>query len=192
MDPDTPLYETMWALDSIVKSGKALYVGLSNYDGATMEKATEILESLHCPYIINQNNYSMLNRNVEQNGILEKTILHKKGMIVFSPLAQGLLSGRYLDGIPEGSRIKSESVFLNENSLSAELLEKLKKLNEVAINRGQTLAQMALAWLYAHEGVTSVLIGASSPQQILENIKMLDNTKFDSEELELIDKIILK
>lgn len=191
MDPDTPLYETMWALDQIVKSGKALYVGLSNYDGETMEKAAEILESLHCPFVINQNSYSILNRNVEQNGILEKTIEHKKGMIVFSPLAQGLLAGRYLDGIPDDSRIKTDGRFLNENSLSADLLEKLKKLNKLASDRGQTLAQMALAWIYAKEGITSVLIGASKPQQILENIKMLKNTQFTDEELKLIDDIVL-
>lgn len=192
MDPNTPLYETMWALDQIVKSGKALYAGLSNYDGETMEKAADILDSLHCPFVINQNSYSILNRTVEQNGILDKAVSRKKGMIIFSPLAQGLLTGRYLDGIPDDSRIRSESVFLNENSLTAELLEQLKKLNEIAQNRGQTLAQMALSWVYAHEGITSVLIGASKPQQILENIKMLDNISFTKEELDMIDKIVLK
>ena len=191
MDPETPLYETMWALDRIVKSGKALYAGLSNYDGETMEKAAAILEELHCPFVINQNSYSILNRNVEHNGILESAIKHKKGMIIFSPLAQGLLAGRYLDGIPEDSRIRTSGVFLNEKSLSCDLLEKIQKLNKIADNRDQTLAQMALAWVYNREGITSVLIGASKPEQILENLKMTQNTSFTKEELEEIDSIVL-
>jgi L-glyceraldehyde 3-phosphate reductase len=118
MDPETPLYETMWALDSIVKSGKALYVGLSNYDGETMEKAASILEELHCPFVINQNRYSILDRTVEKNGLIESTITKKKGLIAFSPLAQGLLTDRYLGSIPEDSRVRTDGRFLNENSLS--------------------------------------------------------------------------
>ena len=191
MDPDTPLYETMWALSGIVKSGKALYIGLSNYDGETMEKAASILDELHCPFIINQNRYSILDRTVEKNGILEKAIEKKKGMIIFSPLAQGLLTNRYLNGIPEDSRVKTDGRFLNEKSLSNELLDKILKLNTIAQNRGQSLAQMALSWVYSHEGITSVLIGASKPEQITENLKMVTNTKFTKEEIELIDSIVL-
>lgn len=191
MDPDTPLYETMWALDSIVKSGKALYVGLSNYDGETMEKAAMILDELHCPFVINQNRYSIFDRTVEKNGILKSAIVKKKGMIVFSPLAQGLLTDRYLNGIPDDSRVKTDGRFLNENSLSGEMLGKIKKLNKIAEERGQTLAQMALSWVYSHEGVTSVLIGASKVEQITQNLKMTENLNFTKEEHEKIDSIVL-
>ena len=191
MDKNTPLYETMWALDSIVKSGKALYVGLSNYDGETMKEAAKILSELHCPFVINQNSYSILNRTVEKNGILKAAADDKKGMIIFSPLAQGLLTDRYLLGVPEDSRIKTDGRFLKESSLSSETMEKIRKLNEIAKGRGQTLAQMALAWIYAKEGITSVLIGASRPQQILENLKMTENLTFSADELAEIDKITL-
>ena len=191
MDPNTPLHETMWALDGIVKSGKALYVGLSNYDGETMKKAAAILNDLHCPFIINQNSYSIFNRTIERNGILDASIEDKKGMIIFSPLSQGLLTDRYLKGIPNDSRIKTDGRFLNERSLTGERLEKIKKLNEVAKRRGQSLAQMALAWVYSKEGITSVLIGASKPEQITENLKMLENTSFTNEELAEIDSIAL-
>ena len=192
MDPDTPLYETMWALDGIVKSGKALYVGLSNYDGETMKKAAKILEDLHCPFIINQNRYSILDRTVEKNGILDAAKEHGKGMIIFSPLAQGLLTGRYLNGIPEDSRVKTDGRFLKESNLTYEMLEKISKLDAIAKQRGQTLAQMALAWVYSREGITSVLIGASKPEQIKENLKMTDNLTFTKEELDAIDKIVLE
>lgn len=191
MDPDTPLYETMWALDGIVKSGKALYVGLSNYDGETMKKAAKILEDLHCPFIINQNRYSILDRTVEKNGILDAAKEHGKGMIIFSPLAQGLLTGRYLNGIPEDSRVKTDGRFLKESNLTYQMLEKISKLNEIAKTRGQTLAQMALSWVYSREGITSVLIGASKPEQITENLKMSENLAFTKEELDAIDKIVL-
>ncbi len=191
MDKDTPLYETMWALDSIVKSGKALYIGLSNYDGETMKEAADILNELHCPFVINQNRYSIFDRTIENNGILDAAKEYKKGMIIFSPLAQGLLTNRYLKGIPEDSRVKTDGRFLNERCLSPEKLEKIQKLNAIAENRGQTLAQMALAWIYSREGVTSVLIGASKPEQIVENLKMTENLTFTKEELEEIDKIAL-
>ena len=151
MDPETPLYETMWALDSIVKSGKALYVGLSNYDGETMTKAAQILSELHCPFIINQNRYSILDRTVEKNGILKNAIEAKKGMIIFSPLAQGLLTDRYINGIPEDSRVKTDGRFLKEGQISPDMIEKIKKLNAIAENRGQTLAQMALSWIYSRD-----------------------------------------
>ncbi len=189
MDKDTPLYETMWALDQIVKSGKALYVGLSNYDGKTMKEASDILRELRCPFVINQNRYSIFDRTPEQNGIIDAAVTEKKGMIIFSPLAQGLLTERYLKGIPDDSRVKTDGRFLKENSVSADYIEKAIRLNEIAKERGQTLAQMALSWVYAKEGVTSVLIGASKPQQIKENIGMANNSTFTKEELELIDEI---
>jgi len=190
-DPETPLYETMWALDSIVKSGKALYVGLSNYDGETMKKASKILNELHCPFVINQNRYSIFDRTVEKNGILKSAIDEKKGMIIFSPLAQGLLTGRYLNGIPEDSRIRTDGRFLKESAITPEMIKKIRKLNEIAETRGQTLAQMALSWVYSREGITSVLIGASKPEQITENLRMTDNLQFTAEELKAIDDIIL-
>ncbi len=190
MDKETPLYETMWALAQIVKSGKALYVGLSNYDGETMKEAADILKELHCPFIINQNRYSILDRKIEENGLYDMAIKEKKGMIIFSPLAQGLLTERYLKGIPDDSRVRTDGRFLNENSISESIIEKIKKLNNLANERGQTLAQMALSWVYSKEGITSVLIGASKDTQILENIKMKENTTFSKEELDLIDDIV--
>ena len=189
MDPNTPLYETMWALDGIVKSGKALYVGLSNYDGDTMLRAAKILSELHCPFVINQNRYSIFDRTVERNGILKSAIEAKKGMIIFSPLAQGLLTDRYLCGIPEDSRVKTDGRFLKESAISPEMLTKISKLNDIARKRGQTLAQMALSWVYSREGVTGVLIGASKPEQIKENLQMTQNAHFSKEELMAIDEI---
>lgn len=191
MDPDTPLEETMWALDGIVKSGKALYVGLSNYDGPTMERAADILKELHCPFVINQNRYSILDRTVEQNGILDRAIAHGKGMIIFSPLAQGLLTNRYLNGIPADSRVRTDGRFLNEKSLTEEKLTKVRRLNEIAAQRGQTLAQMALSWVYNRPGITGVLIGASRPEQITENLGMTAHADFSDEELTAIDAISL-
>ena len=135
--------------------------------------------------------YSIFDRKVETNGILDTAIAEKKGMIIFSPLAQGLLTERYLNGIPNDSRVITDGRFLNENSVSADVIEKVQKLNIIAQNRGQTLAQMALAWIYNQKGITSVLIGASKPEQILENISMLKNTSFDVEELKSIDNIVL-
>ena len=189
MDPNTPLYETMRALDGIVKSGKALYVGLSNYDGDTMLRAAKILSELHCPFVINQNRFSIFDRTVERNGILKSAIEAKKGMIIFSPLAQGLLTDRYLCGIPEDSRVKTDGRFLKESAISPEMLTKISKLNDIARKRGQTLAQMALSWVYSREGVTGVLIGASKPEQIKENLQMTPNTHFSKEELMAIDEI---
>ena len=187
MDPQTPLEETMGALAQAVQSGKALYVGLSNYDGPTLEKATKILEELHVPFVINQNSYNIFNRTVEQNGLKETSHKLGKGIICFSPLAQGLLTNRYLNGIPEDSRIKTDGRFLNESQITPEKIETISKLNKIAESRNQTLAEMALAWLL-HDGIiTSVLIGASKPSQILDNIKALENTSFSQEELKQID-----
>ncbi len=190
MDPDTPLEETMGALAQIVQSGKALYVGLSNYDGETMKKASDILTELRCPFVINQNRYSILDRSAEQSGILSAAVQEGKGMIIFSPLAQGLLSGRYLDGIPADSRVRTDGRFLKEGIITPEKVAMLRQLSDLAAERGQTLAQMALAWVYAKEGVTSVLIGASRPEQILENLKMQENIVFTDEELRRIDEIV--
>lgn len=187
MDKDTPLEETMGALDSIVRSGKALYVGLSNYDGETMKKASAILKELKCPFIINQNRYAIIDRTVENNGLKQACGEEKKGLIIFSPLAQGMLTNRYLGGIPEDSRVRTDGRFLNEKSLTAEKLGKIRKLDAIAKERGQSLAQMALAWVYSHEEVTSVLVGASKPEQILDNIGMIKNTSFTKEELDAID-----
>lgn len=190
MDPGTPLYETMWALSQIVTSGKALYIGLSNYDYKTMKEASKILNELHCPFIINQNKYSILNRASDENGIFDASIEDKKGVIVFSPLAQGLLSNRYLNGIPSDSRMKTDGRFLNEKSISPELFVKIKELDKIAQKHGCTLAQMALAWVYNREGVTSVLIGASKSEQIVENIKMLDYLSLIEEERDAIENIM--
>lgn len=188
MDPETPLEETMGALDSIVKSGKALYVGLSNYDGPTLERACAILNDLKCPFIINQNRYSIFDRTIEKNGLKETANRLGKGIIAFSPLAQGLLTDRYLHGIPADSRVRTDGRFLKESALTEEKLAQIRALNEIAAARGQTLAEMALAWILKDGQVTSVLIGASRPEQILDNIKALDNITFTAEELEAIDR----
>ena len=188
MDPDTPLEETMGALDSIVKSGKALYVGLSNYDGSTLKKATAILSDLKCPFIINQNRYSIFDRTIENNGLKDTAYELGKGIIAFSPLEQGLLTSRYLNGIPADSRIATDGRFLNENALTPEKLSQIRKLNSIAAERGQTLAEMALSWILKDDKVTSVIIGASKPEQILDNIKVVGHTDFTADELRKIDE----
>lgn len=190
-DPDTPLEETMGALDSAVKSGKALYAGISNYDGERLEQAAAILKELKCPFVINQNRYSIFDRTIENNGLKATAARLKKGIIAFSPLAQGMLTDRYLNGIPKDSRIMTDGRFLKETAITKERLEQITKLNEIAKNRGQTLAEMALAWVLKDGIVTSVLIGASKPSQILDNIKAIENTIFTKEELNLIDSISL-
>ena len=189
MDPDTPLEETMGALDQAVKSGKALYAGLSNYDGAALEKACAILDSLHCPFIINQNRYSIFDRTIEQNGLKDTARRLNKGIICFSPLAQGMLTDRYLNGIPQDSRTRTDGRFLQENALTDKRLSQIRALNGIAQQRGQTLAEMALAWILRDGAVTSVLIGASRPSQILDNIGALKNTAFSAKELAEIDRI---
>ena len=190
MDPDTPLEETMGALASAVQSGKALYVGLSNYDGPTLKKAADILKDLKCPFIINQNRYSIFDRTIEENGLKETAHDLKKGIIAFSPLAQGMLTNRYLNGIPADSRIAKDGRFLHESSLTPERLSQIKALNELAGQRGQTLAEMALSWILKDDHVTSVLIGASKPEQILDNIKIIGHTDFTEEELQKIETIV--
>ena len=190
-DPETPLEETMEALAQIVRSGKALYAGISNYDGPTLEKATKILTDLHVPFIINQNRYNIFDRKIEKNGLKEKAKELNKGIICVSPLEQGLLSDRYLKGIPEDSRVRTDGRFLQENRINEDVLVKVRALNDIASKRGQTLAEMALAWILKDGYITSVLVGASRPSQILDNIKAIQNTTFTEEELREIDKISL-
>lgn len=189
MDPNTPMEETMGALAQAVASGKALYVGLSNYNGEALEKATSILQELHCPFVINQNRYSIFDRTIEQNGLKETATKLKKGIIAFSPLAQGMLSDRYLNGIPKDSRVNTDGRFLKAEAITEERLTQIRKLNELASERGQTLAEMALSWVLRDGAVTSVLIGASKTSQILDNIGALKNTTFTEEELRQIDNL---
>jgi L-glyceraldehyde 3-phosphate reductase len=191
-DPDTPLEETMGALDRAVKSGKALYAGLSNYDGETMARAAAMLRDMRCPFVINQNRYSIFDRKIEKNGLLDAAKNEKKGVIVFSPLAQGLLTNRYIDGIPSDSRIRTSGIFLKETNLTEEKLEQIRALNAIAKERGESLAQMALAWVLRREEVTGVLVGASKPSQIIDNLGAINAAPFGSDELAAIDAITLK
>lgn len=191
LDPETPLEETMGALATAVQSGKALYVGVSNYDGENLKKACKILTELKYPFIINQNRYSIFDRTIENNGLKQTALELKKGIIAFSPLAQGLLTNRYLNGIPSDSRAAKDSRFLKQSAITDEKIAKIKALSKLAEERGQTLAETALAWVLKDGAVTSVLIGASKPSQILDNIKAIQNTSFSVEELEAIDKISL-
>lgn len=186
-DPETPVEETAAALDHIVRSGKALYVGISNYSPEQTAKIAEIMKELGTPLLIHQVRYNMLDRRLE--GDLEK-VLNEKGMgsIAFCPLAQGLLTDKYLKGIPEGSRA-TKSVFLTPDKIHADQIAKIAKLNDLAKERGQSLAQMAVAW-NLRGSLTSVLIGASRPQQIIENIRALDNLHFTEEELNRIEEIL--
>lgn len=187
MDPETPLEETMSALAQAVQSGKALYAGLSNYDGPTLEQASALLNGLHCPFVINQNRYSIFDRTIEKNGLKEAASRLGKGLIAFSPLAQGLLTDRYLHGIPDDSRVRTDGRYLKDSTLTPQRLEQIAALNAIAQSRGQTLAEMALAWVLKDGAVTSVLVGASKPGQLLDNIKALENTSFTPEELAAID-----
>lgn len=189
MDPDTPLEETLSALATAVHSGKALYVGLSNYNGKQLEKATAILNELKVPFVINQNRYSIFDRSIEHNDLKDTSAKLGKGIIAFSPLAQGMLTDRYLNGIPADSRIRTDARFLKEEAITQERLKQIHQLNELAAQRGQSLAQMALAWVLKDGMVSSVLVGASRPEQILDNIQAVQNTHFTADELALIDKI---
>ena len=189
MDPETPLEETMGALDQAVKSGKALYAGLSNYNGQKMQEAAAILRDLKCPFVINQNRYSIFDRTIENNGLKEAAVKEKKGLIAFSPLAQGTLTDRYLYGIPADSRVMTDGRFLKKDQLTEEKISQIRALNEMAGQRGEKLSQMALKWVMKDPVVTSVLIGASKPEQILDNLKMLDGAPLSEEELLKIDQI---
>lgn len=189
-DPETPLEETARALDGIVRSGKALYVGISNYNKEQTAEIAALFAEMGTPFIINQRKYSMLVRDIEEDGLKDYAASNGIGVITFSPLAQGLLTDRYLHGIPEDSRIRTDGRFLKESAVTAETMEKISRLNEIAARRGQTLAQMALAWILRDGDITSVLIGASRPSQVLDNIGMIKNTAFGAQEREEIDEIL--
>lgn len=191
MDPDTPLEESMGALATAVSSGKALYVGLSNYDGATMERAMGILADLHVPFIVNQNRYNIFDRTIEHNGLKETGARLGRDLVTFSPLDQGLLTDRYLHGIPADSRIARDGRFLQASALTDERMRQIRGLNELAAQRGQSLAEMSLAWLLHDPAVTTVLVGASRPAQLLDDIAALDNTDFTDDELARIDALSL-
>ncbi|MER6491673.1 L-glyceraldehyde 3-phosphate reductase [Streptomyces griseorubiginosus] len=189
-DPETPLEETMGALHSAVQQGKALYVGISNYNAEQTREAARILGELGTPLLIHQPRYSMLDRRPEDEGVLDALDEVQAGSIVFSPLEQGLLTGRYLDGIPEDSRAASDSPFLNSDALTEDLVAKLRALNDLAKDRGQTLAQLALAWVLRGGRVTSALVGASSPKQIEDSVGTIAHLDFEAEELARIDAIV--
>lgn len=189
-DPETPIEETMGALDQIVRSGKALYVGLSNYDAEQTRAAVRVLRELGTPCLIHQPSYSLLNRRIEKSGLLATLRAENVGCICFAPLANGLLTGKYLHGIPADSRAARDPRYLKADSITQEQLQKIARLNEIAIRRGQSLTQMALSWVLRDPVVTSALIGASKPEQILENVKAIENLCFTEEELREIDAIL--
>jgi L-glyceraldehyde 3-phosphate reductase len=190
-DPETPLDETMGALAHVVKQGKALYAGISNYPAERAKNAAKILRELGTPCLIHQPKYSMFERWVEE-GLLDVVQQEGMGLIAFSPLAQGLLTDRYLQGIPEGSRASKPHGFLKQKDITDDKLAKIRKLNDIALSRGQTLAQMAIVWLLKDSRVTSVLIGSSSVEQLKYNLESLKNPGFNKEELESIEKILKK
>ena len=189
MDPETPLEETMETLAQIVRSGKALYAGISNYNKEYTQRAIAIMKELHCPLIVNQRRYSIFDRGIEEDGVKAYCKEAGMGIIAFSPLAQGLLTDKYLHGVPEDSRIARDPRFLQKSALTPERLEQIRALNEIAQERGQTLAQMALSWILKDDEVCSVLIGASRPEQITENVKIVEKCEFSVEELNKIEKI---
>ena len=189
MDPETPLEESMMALDMAVKSGKALYAGISNYNTEKTKQAMEILKSLNCPFVINQIKYSIFERTIETNGLKEFAEKNGCGLIAFSPLAQGLLTDKYLKGIPEDSRIRRDGRFLRAEQLTPVKIAQISSLNDLAHARGQTLAQMALSWVMKDGAITSVLIGASKPAQIEENIGIIHKIDFTPSELAEIERI---
>lgn len=186
-DPDTPLEETMMALDHIVKQGKALYAGISNYPADKTDEAAKIMKSLGTPCLIHQAKYSMFEREPEE-GLLDTLEVNRMGLIAFSPLAQGMLTNKYINGIPADSRAAKDKTYLEKKAVE-EKLPQIKALHQIAEKRGQKLSQMAIAWLLKDPRVTSVLIGASSPEQLKENVKSLDNRDFSDEELRKIDEI---
>ena len=191
-DPETPLEETVRALDGIVKAGKALYVGISNYNKEQTIAAAKMFSELGTPFIINQRRYSMLSRDIEHEGLKDYAAKNGIGIITYCPLAQGLLTDRYLKGVPEDSRIRTDGRFLKENMVDEETLSKVRALNEIAKDRGQTLAQMALSWILRDGDITSVLIGASKVSQILDNLGTVNAPAFSAEEREKIDAIVGK
>lgn len=188
-DPETPLEETMGALDQIVRQGKALYVGISQYSAEETKKAAKILKAQGTPFLIHQPRYNMLDRWVE-NGLLDTLESEGLGSIAFSPLEQGILTSKYLKGIPEDSRAATEGSYLDKSNITPELIEKVRKLNEIAQARSQSLAQMAIAWLLKDSRISSVLIGTSKVIQLKDNISALDNLEFSAEELQNIEEIL--
>ncbi len=188
-DDETPLEETMDTISDLIHQGKALYAGISNYKSEKAKEAAEILKRNRTPLLINQFRYNMFDRWSEDDGLLETLEKVGSGSITFSPLAQGLLSDKYLDGIPENSRA-SRNFFLKKDSITEEKIEKIRKLNKIAKERGQTLSQMALCWNLRSGGLTSVLIGAHTPEQIEENVKIVDKLAFSSDELDAIEGIL--
>ncbi|MFF3838194.1 L-glyceraldehyde 3-phosphate reductase [Streptomyces sp. NPDC001930] len=188
-DPETPLEETMGALHSAVQQGKALYVGVSNYSAEQTREAARILAELGTPLTLHQPRYSMLDRRPEDEGLLDALDDLRIGSIAYSPLEQGLLTGRYLDGVPEDSRAASDSPFLNQDAVTEDLVTRLRALNDIAASRGQTLAQLALAWVLRGGRVTSALVGASSTRQLDDSVAALHNLDFDIEELALVDAL---
>lgn len=190
-DPDTPVEESMMALDSAVRQGKALYVGISNYNSQQTREAYKILKELKTPFVIHQPSYSILNRWIETDGLKQYAEEIGIGIIAFSPLAQGMLTNRYLNGIPEDSRAgRGVSPFLTKDKITDKQLAIIKKLNDIAAKRGQTLAQMALSWVLRDGKVSSVLIGASKVSQIEDNVRCIENTSFSEEELKAIDDAV--
>ena len=190
-DPETPMEETMLALDGIVRSGKALYVGISNYNREQTKEAAEILRELKTPFIINQRRYSMLDRSIEKDGLKSYAAENGIGIIAFCPLEQGLLTDKYLHGIPNDSRVRTDGRFLQERAITPERVKQLQALQKLAAKRGETLAQMALSWILRDGEVTSVLIGASRPSQILDNVGIVKSAGFTEEELLEIDRITM-
>jgi L-glyceraldehyde 3-phosphate reductase len=189
-DPDTPLEETMGALDTAVRSGRALYVGISNYPADATRRAAEILRHLGTPCLIHQPRYNMMQREPEKEGVLAEAKSQGMGVIAFSPLAQGVLTSKYLNGIPEGSRA-TVGHFLKPDQITGDLVKKISALNDLALSRGQSLAQMALAWVLRNGMVTSALMGASRPAQIEDAVLAMDNLDFPAETLQAIDRILM-
>ncbi len=189
MDPETPLEETMEALLQIVRSGKALYAGISNYNLEYTKRAMEIAKEIHLPLIVNQRKYSLFDRTIETDGVKDFCAENGMGIIAFCPLAQGLLTDKYLHGIPEDSRVARDGRFLKAKDITPERLEEIRRLQEIATERGQTLAEMSLAWIFRDGKVCSVLTGASRPEQIEDNVRFLANTTFSEEEISRIEEI---
>ena len=191
-DPDTPLEETMGALHQMVQQGKALYVGVSRYSPEMTRRASEILGKMGTKLLIHQPRYNMMDRHIEDDGLLNELETQGVGAIAFSPLEQGILSDKYLNGIPDDSRALKDKRYLKAEHITKEKLDKVTQLNSIAKNRGQSLAQMAIAWLLKDDRITSVLVGVSKPEQILDNVKSIENLNFSKEELQAIEDILHK
>ena len=188
-DKNTPIEETATALDAIVRSGKALYVGISNYNKEDTDTIARLFQQMGTPFIINQRKYSLFDRTIEKDGLKDYAASNGISVITFCPLAQGLLTDKYIEGIPEDNRMRTDGRFLKEDARNADVIHKIKALNELAEERGQSLAQMALAWILRDGDITSVLIGASKPSQIIDNVGMLSKQKFSEDELQKIEQI---